>query len=278
MLWVDYRAKLGIGVDDKQKFYMCMNRIRNEFLNLENYYYEDDLFRYLNMVGESIEDYYISGGKELNCALESVCRTKTLREFISKYVALINSVEDDNRLVYNKNGNRLLTEHFENVIINTLNTYRIPYEIWRDEDGLFIFPRGVQEFDNELITENLLWLAKYPETEKAWIKAIRDYSSGEEPSEVADNFRKALERFFQNFFDTDKTLENLKAEYGKYLKEHNVPAEIAGNLETLLQQYNNYMNKYAKHHDRTGQQVLEYIMYQTGNIMRLLIKLNDNNE
>ena len=33
------------------------------------------------------------------------------------------------------------------------------------------------------------------------------------------------------------------------------------------------MNGYAKHHDKTELNVLEYLMYQTGNIIRLLITL-----
>jgi hypothetical protein len=33
------------------------------------------------------------------------------------------------------------------------------------------------------------------------------------------------------------------------------------------------MNSYAKHHDKAGENALEYIMYETGNIIRLLINL-----
>ena len=33
------------------------------------------------------------------------------------------------------------------------------------------------------------------------------------------------------------------------------------------------MNGYAKHHDKTELNVLEYLMYQTGNIISLLITL-----
>ena len=62
-------------------------------------------------------------------------------------------------------------------------------------------------------------------------------------------------------------------EYGRYLKSIGVPAEITGNMETLLQAYANFMNGYAKHQDATSMNVLEYIMYQTGNIIRLLITL-----
>ena len=40
------------------------------------------------------------------------------------------------------------------------------------------------------------------------------------------------------------------------------------------------MNNYAKHHNKTSRNVLEYIMYQTGNIIRLLITLKqeENND
>ena len=124
------------------------------------------------------------------------------------------------------------------------------------------------------MSDNLLWLKKYPETEKAWGDALRAYSNGADPSDVADKFRRTLERFFQNFFESDKALEQLKPDYGRYLRTHNIPGEIAGNLETVIQQYFNFMNNYAKHHDRTANEVLEYIMYQTGNIIRLLIKLS----
>ena len=52
-----------------------------------------------------------------------------------------------------------------------------------------------------------------------------------------------------------------------------VPAELKNNFEKLLESYTNYMNNYAKHHDKVSQNVLEYIMYQTANLMRLVIML-----
>ena len=60
------------------------------------------------------------------------------------------------------------------------------------------------------------------------------------------------------------------------MKTNGVPSEISNNLETLMQGYTNFMNNYAKHHNQTGKNVLEYILYQTGNIMRLLITLKQN--
>ena len=58
-----------------------------------------------------------------------------------------------------------------------------------------------------------------------------------------------------------KALESNKSIYGNYLSKAGVPKEIASNFETLLQTYCNFMNGYAKHHDKTELNVLEYLMY-----------------
>ena len=112
-------------------------------------------------------------------------------------------------------------------------------------------------------------------TRAEFVQALKDYSdlNDDNASDVADKFRKALERFFQEFFGKNGTLENLKKEYGTYMKEKGVPAELSNNLESLLQAYTNFMNGYAKHHSKTNKNLLEYIMYQTGNMIRLLITI-----
>ena len=154
----------------------------------------------------------------------------------------------------------------------------LPYEVYNDEDGVFLFPRGAKEMDDPLVSAPLEWLSAYPDARAAFVKALREYSDQTEDnaSDIADKFRKALETFMQEFFDTGKSLENCKALYGSYLKKQGVPSEVAGNLETLLQAYTNFMNSYAKHKDRTQVNVLEYLLYQTGNIIRLLIMLRKN--
>ena len=56
-----------------------------------------------------------------------------------------------------------------------------------------------------------------------------------------------------------------------------MPAEIKNVFEKLLDLYTKYMNDNAKHHDKVGINVLEFIMYQTGNIMRLMITISKEN-
>ena len=62
------------------------------------------------------------------------------------------------------------------------------------------------------------------------------------------------------------------------IKARGVPSEISNNFETLQKSYTDFMNNYAKHHNKTTRNVLEYIMYQTGNIIRFLITLKQEDK
>ena len=56
MKWVDYREKLGIGFNDKQKFKMLSAMLKNYVDNvIEENYDESSHLNYCQMVGE---DYY----------------------------------------------------------------------------------------------------------------------------------------------------------------------------------------------------------------------------
>lgn len=273
MNWVDYREKLGIGFNDDVKFKMLRNKT-SVFLNLfGSKYSEDNYKKYAIMVGERLlnfSNYPIYGLEE-----SLINKTTSTVDFLSKYIAFYNTYNEEVGYSYGYSDRPIPKEVVLNFIKISLNELQIQYKLVEDADGVFIFPKGIEDFDMALVSEPLRWLSKYPVAEKAWSKALREYgdSNVQNASDVADMFRKALETFFQEFFGGSKSLENYKAEYGDYLKQNGIPKEIASNIEALLQGYTKYMNNYAKHRDATSDKVLEYLMYQTGNIMRLLITL-----
>ena len=270
MNWLDYRERLGIGLNDDHKLGMFKNIMTNKLPAYDDHYDLPALFYYANTIGERFDQYRTFGSHPFDAVKTDLAISDSIADYVTRFVVAINSCKCGEAEDVKENGEKLLQ-----LLRATLSQCRIQYEVIQDDDGYFVFPMGVPEFDKALVSEPLLWLAKYPKTEKEWSQAIREYSSGSEPSDVADKFRRALERFFQDFFTSEKNLENLKAEYGQYLKQNGIPAEISGNLDMLLQQYLNFMNNHAKHHDNTSSRILEYIMYQTGNIIRLLIRLKD---
>lgn len=272
MKWIDYREKLGIGFNDDQKLTALKSKIFGMIDTLKEMERSlrievTDFKSYYMMIGETPYNSYYSSFDRVYYSLDNA---KDLCTLISKCVAFVNAAHTC--FVQGFVPNTLK----EN-IMRYLDELNIEFDLITDDDGIFIFPKGVPEFDEALVSASLTWLKDYPKAEKAWSNALRAYSevNADTASRVADDFRKALERFFQEFFQTGdgKTLENCKADYGKYLKDNGVPSEVSNNLETLLQAYTNYMNKYAKHTDKAKINVLEYLMYQTGNIIRLVIML-----
>lgn len=272
MDWIDYREKLGIGFadHDKVKYFMVkmFNLLDDVAAEMRSQIDENEYYTFCNVTGTPMRHGALYG--EGYSIIINVLRrnTHSLEVFLAYYMAFINCQKDDKYKKWTR-------ENFRNVVCNLLDDAHIPYDVLEDKDGYFLFPKGVEEMDTALVSQPLFWLAAYPKAQSAYVKALREYSEAtpENASDIADKFRKTLETFFQEFFGCDKTLENCKALYGAYLKSRNVPKEIAGNLETLLQTYTTFMNAYAKHHDKTGVNILEYLMYQTGNIIRLLITL-----
>ena len=272
MNWLDYREQLGIGFNDEQKTQHFLNKIINKLKYIKSdmmiQINEKEYYEFCSMIGIPMKQGQLYGeGYNLILSIleKEICNFKC---FIAHYMAFINC-QEDNR------PKRWKRDDFKKLLCDLLEETHIQFDIIEDEQGYFLFPKGATELDDSLVSQPLVWLNDYPLTKRAWIKALENYSEATEltASETADNFRKALERFFQEFFESEKSLENLKSEYGTFLSSKGVPTELKNNFEKLLESYTKYNNNYAKHHDKVSKSVLEYIMYQTGNLIRLLITL-----
>lgn len=282
MDFLDYREKLKIGFSDSEKAPFFFNKVFNFIDNIQNDVYSGCIdFReycdFCNTAGLRMlqlnSAQYSNSNRFTHVAKVLSEHTDNIADLLSYYMALTNSVKVQKHGTWNR-------AKFVQLIEQMLTQSHIQYEIVQNEDEFFIFPKGIPEFDQALVSEPLNWLSSYPMAHVAWVKALKEYSAltDDNASDIADKFRKALESFFHEFFNTQKSLENCKSLYGDYLKNAGVPKEISKNFETLLSSYTDFMNGYAKHQDRTSKNVLEYLMYQTGNIIRLLITLKQEAE
>ncbi len=272
MDYIDYREKLGLAFSDEDKTKNFLAKAYNSIL--ETNFCDDAIdemtynnFCYLAGIKRSSRFTGIIG--DFTAIANTLCsHMSSVNDFVYYYSIFINSIVESDSAYYTKKD-----------VISWIQKWAeesgLAFEIFKDKDGYFIFPKGAKELDDALVSEPLEWLNEYPKTRTEFVQALKDYSdlNDDNASDVADKFRKALERFFQEFFGKDKSLENLKSDYGAYMKGKGVPSELSNNLETLLQAYTNFMNGYAKHHSKTNKNLLEYIMYQTGNIIRLLISI-----
>ena len=272
MDWIDYREKLGIGFSDRNKVEYFMTKLFN-LLNcgsdeMRLQIDEEEYFNFCNVTGTPMRQGLLYG-EGYKIIMEVLLRnSNTLEHFLAYYIAFVNCQKDNEYKSWTK-------ENYKNALCNVFRQSHIPYELLEDADGYFVFPKGAEEMDAALVSQPLHWLSAYPKSYTAYVKALKEYSEAapDNASDIADKFRKTLETFLREFFGNSAPLEKNKVEYGRYLKSQGIPSEITGNMETLLQAYANFMNGYAKHQDATSLNVLEYLMYQTGNIIRLLITL-----
>lgn len=280
MEWMDYRKRLGVGFcdEDRANFFIATT-LNNIDTSIKKPRDETDFFGRYDYEGVSDDEYAVfcsmTGTRNefsLHGRLHQVFEvldehSHNIGDFLAYYMAFVNCLQNRAKGISQK----LLLDILDRSFVAS----KLQYAVLKDGAQYFIFPKGAKEMDDALVSQPLEWLMEYPKSYAAFVKALREYTeaTSDNASEIADKFRKALETFFQEFFGCDKSLENCKGLYGGYLKSQNVPAEISANFETLLQAYTNFMNGYAKHHDKTGLNILEYIMYQTGNIIRLMITL-----
>lgn len=278
MNFIDYREKLGIGFNDEEKFRYLKTTIFNIifpksalddylWISVENY------FAFCNLTASPLDTkllrddlYSTSTHRFSQCVSIIEKHSRSFSEFLLYYISLANSLpaHDNNKCDRN---------FMKNLLKDQLNKSRIQFDLVEVDDEFFIFPKGAEELDKALVSEPLQWLSDYPKAQSTYCRALKQYANGEHIRDVADNFRKALEEFLQEYLGNKKNLEHNKNEICKYLGSKGVDAEFIGMMQPLLNTYKNINDKYAKHNDSLDERLLEFIMYQTGVFIRMIISV-----
>lgn len=266
---IDYRKRLGLGFDDYDKEVAFINRMKLFFQKPNSVqFYPEDERRLCYALGVScyLDDNQYHPNIDRIKGISRVWEYLKIYEdefydFLVSLVLFVNTYDG-----YKKDKKTMLT-----VIKRALKDSYIDFEVTEDKDGCYFFPKGAKELDKALVSQPLDWLIDYPKTQKAFSKALKQYSNKKYTRDIADNFRKALEEFFKEFLNNDKNLHNNTQEIFIYLKENNAEPELAGMIKSLLNSYDKLNNSAVKHNDKLDKTYLEFIMYQTGIFIRTLI-------
>lgn len=278
MDWLDYREALGIGFSDRDKvryfITIVFNFLQSNSGFIRNHINQDEYFIFCNTTGTSfVQDMEFRDGYSLIMrVLES--NSHDLKCFLVYYIAFINCIKDDD-------GKNIIRKRCMYNLYNALDRAHIPYEVKSDKDGYFVFPKGAKELDDALVSQPFEWLSDYPNARKTYEIALRQYSEGTYIRDVADNLRKTLEAFLQEFLGNEKNLETNKNEICKYLGKQDVDPGIAGMFQSLINAYKNINDRLVKHNDHLDKKLLEFLLYQTGVLIRMVISVKmaeDQNE
>ena len=159
MKYIDYREKLGIGFNDKEKAGMLADRILLFFDLLPkligtyniDYLFEDISSEYFLTINEYPE----YGSYGINKIKYNILSKKDIKEIVSRFVIFAN-ISTSSHLSHN------VLQTINDFLPETLDNINIQYEILSDSDGSFIFPKGAEELDDALVSEPLDWMKDYP--------------------------------------------------------------------------------------------------------------------
>ena len=275
MDFLDYRKKLNIAFDNKNMVQYFMVKIFNvleiasEDIHSGCLDYEE-YFSFCNTTGTEIDLRFSNSHNNADrfrfCISILQKHRSDLADFLSYYMSLTNSVKVEKFGGWKR-------ENFANLIQNMLTESHLPYEVLHVEDNYFIFPKGAKELDDALVSEPLFWLKDYPAACRTYTTALKQYADGIYIRDVADNLRKSLEAFLQEFLGNTKNLESNKTEICKYLGQQGVDSGISGLFQPLINAYKNINDRIAKHNDYVDEKLLEFLLYQTGVLIRMVLSV-----
>ncbi len=276
MDWIDYREKLGIGFNDAEKTRVLYTRISNVFNSLissgEVSITVDEYFNFCDETASRLEvslmDYHRGTERFRDCIHIIRDHESLFTDYLSYFVWFINCVKTEEGRSWNK-------EYYKKLLTRSLADAHIPFDLLEENDKIFVFPKGAAELDKALVSDPLEWLKSYPIAHKTYCIALRQYADGIYIRDVADNLRKALEAFLQEFLGNTKNLETNKVEICRYLGQQGVDSGISGLFQPLINAYKNINDRIAKHHDSVDEKLLEFLLYQTGILIRMVLSVHE---
>lgn len=95
-----------------------------------------DYYEFCDCIGVAYK--YSEADHLLECFYEYVDIERNFNNYIYKYVMLMNSMSHHEEYY-------CTSEYLRDIIETQLSAVSIPYEIIKDDDGYFIFPKGAEE-------------------------------------------------------------------------------------------------------------------------------------
>lgn len=273
MDYLDYREKLGIGFNDDLKFRYFKTKLFNVLYDICSDVHSgcldcDEYSCFCNSTGTEINhrltENYTAAERMRHCVCVLEKHTSYLTEFLPYCMAFINSVKTEKYGDWKRND-------FVSLVTSMMKQSHILYDLLEENGEFFIFPKGAPELDTALVSEPLEWLIEYPLAHRTYVTALKQYADGIYVRDVADNLRKALEAFLQEFLGNNKNLESNKNDICRYLGEQGVDSGITSLFHPLINAYKNINDRIAKHNDAVDGKLLEFLLYQTGVLIRLVL-------
>lgn len=164
------------------------------------------------------------------------------------------------------------------------------FKIFKKNKKITIYPCGDEFLDQGIIDYTLQGLDSYPEAAEKFQQALKNFLCKDEKEYrgVLDDLRFSLEQLMKKILKNKKSLENQhhrekdKSLLYKWLNDKGLHEEVINLYVGLFNSYTKYQNEAVKHKEAfssiSSKEEIEFMIYLTGNFMRLLIVLSDKKD
>ena len=144
----------------------------------------------------------------------------------------------------------------------------------QSNDKVIIYPQGEKRLDEELVNKTLSFLDD--KSKKHFEEALKFYQD-KDPVKSAESLRRSLEEFLRYKLENQKGLKNNIEALQKVLK-NNSDSTLRNIIFQVFNYLDQYFNENSKHKDgNITEPENEFIIYQSGLIMRYINKLGMEN-
>ena len=164
-------------------------------------------------------------------------------------------------------------------IIDAIEMSDVNVTVVNIENGIKLYPKGETKLDEELVNKPLSFLNK--ESNKHFIESLKLYGSNDF-RKSAESIYHSLEEFLRHILGNHKGFEQNIEILKKQLKENTCQTEIRNLIFKNFNYLKTYINEYARHEnarkkngDSLGEQENEFLIYQTGLLMRYINKIQE---
>ena len=176
--------------------------------------------------------------------------------------------------------------HFEDEEINSfiiriaevLKISNANVMVCKNGNNYELYPMDTEFLSGALIVDALSWLDEFEQSKKSFAKAVRIKRTESNYRGIIDELRLSIELLFKQLFKNEKSLENQTENIGKYFKENNISIEISNMYIKLMDLYTKFNNNNAKHNDNIKEIEIDYMIYLTGNFIRLIVLIEKSKQ
>jgi hypothetical protein len=151
---------------------------------------------------------------------------------------------------------------------------RIDFGIVQRGNAVTLYPQGAKELDISLVEQPLEWLIEYPKVAEQFENALKTIlqKDADNYRGALDDLRWSLEQLLRAVLQNRKPLEKQRDVLLPWLKQQGVHQQIVNMYLDLLKRFSDYQNDAVKHGDRSHPAELEFMVYVTGALMRLILQ------